>query len=83
MLIQVPARPPTDRQWAICIFDDLLEYAGPVSQMLFSQERLSFLAKQRLEIKSFINLSFSCNKADRLIRSNDWINLIYRSVEQI
>jgi len=26
-----PLRPASDRQWAICIFDDLLEYTGPVS----------------------------------------------------
>lgn len=27
----VPNRLPSDRQWAICIFDDLLEYTGPLS----------------------------------------------------
>ncbi|XP_057301681.1 importin-5-like isoform X2 [Hydractinia symbiolongicarpus] len=26
-----PSRPASDRQWAICIFDDLLEYTGPIS----------------------------------------------------
>lgn len=27
--------PWSDRQWGLCIFDDLLEYAGPVSILFF------------------------------------------------
>ena len=28
---QGPERPWADRQWSLCIFDDLVEHAGPVS----------------------------------------------------
>ena len=31
--LMVPERPASDRQWALCIYDDLLEYTGPVSSL--------------------------------------------------
>ena len=41
-LLQHPNRPASDRQWSLCIFDDLLEYAGPVSLHLAYFKRRSF-----------------------------------------
>ena len=35
VFLQSPGRPWPDRQWGLCIWDDLLEHLGPVSTYLY------------------------------------------------
>jgi len=47
-------RPASDRQWALCVFDDLLEYTGPASikyQQYFVKELLGGVADQSSEVR--------------------------------
>jgi len=47
-------RPWSDRQWSLCIFDDLLEHAGPASQTyqeFFLQLLLEYVADPQAEIR--------------------------------
>lgn len=48
-----PDRPWPDHQWGICVFDDVIEYAGPDSvkyQELFLRPMLDFLADKSAEV---------------------------------
>ncbi|ESO05871.1 hypothetical protein HELRODRAFT_188208 [Helobdella robusta] len=49
-----PDRPWSDRQWGLCIFDDLLEFAGPSSQMFiqyFLESMVKSITDQRPEVR--------------------------------
>nr|CAD2144527.1 unnamed protein product [Meloidogyne enterolobii] len=49
-----PRRPYQDRQWAICIFDDLIEFGGPSSlqyQHLFLQPLVNALSEKHSEVR--------------------------------
>lgn len=41
VVVQVEGRPAAHKQWALCIFDDVLEFASSVSDMLCSVAHLS------------------------------------------
>jgi len=47
-------RPASDRQWALCVFDDLLEYTGPASikfQQYFLKPLISGITDQNAEVR--------------------------------
>ncbi|XP_033100992.1 importin-5-like [Anneissia japonica] len=49
-----PGRPWTDRQWAICIFDDVIEYCGPCSwkyQQYFLRQMIDLLQDKSPEVR--------------------------------
>ncbi|XP_047523500.1 importin-5 [Pieris napi] len=49
-----PSRPYADRQWAICIFDDVIEFGGPACvkyQDIFLEPMLNGLREREPEIK--------------------------------
>jgi len=49
-----PHRPASDRQWALCVFDDLLEYTGSTSikfQQYFLKPLISGLTDQNAEVR--------------------------------
>eukprot|EP00111_Clytia_hemisphaerica_P019077 TCONS_00056356-protein len=52
--LMTPQRPASDRQWALCIFDDLLEYTGPVSwkyQGYFLKELINSIQDLSSEVR--------------------------------
>jgi len=49
-----PTRPWSDRQWGLCIFDDVLEYTGPLAlnyQQHFVQQMLHYLTDEQAEVR--------------------------------
>uniref|UniRef100_A0A0K8TSJ3 Putative karyopherin importin beta 3 n=1 Tax=Tabanus bromius TaxID=304241 RepID=A0A0K8TSJ3_TABBR len=49
-----PSRPWADRQWALCVFDDLIEHCGPVSaqyQQFFIQPMLQYVTDKSPEVR--------------------------------
>jgi hypothetical protein len=49
-----PERPYTDRQWALCVWDDVLEYCGPESikyQEFFLKRLLEQIADETPEVR--------------------------------
>merc|ERR1719278_2069592 len=48
------SRPWSDRQWGLCIFDDVLEYTGPLAlnyQQHFVQQMLHYLTDEQAEVR--------------------------------
>ncbi|SPP83609.1 importin-5 [Drosophila guanche] len=49
-----PSRPPTDRQWGVCVFDDLIEFCGPASapyQQIFTPALLQYVGDKSPEVR--------------------------------
>merc|ERR1719414_2172099 len=49
-----PTRPWSDRQWGLCIFDDVIEYTGPLAlnyQQHFVQQMLHYLTDEQAEVR--------------------------------
>jgi len=49
-----PSRPGSDRQWSLCIFDDLMEFAGPMSvkyRELFVKHLVSYILDPNPEVR--------------------------------
>lgn len=49
-----PARPWADRQWGLCIFDDVIEYCGPQCvqyQQIFTQPMLQYVTDKSSEVR--------------------------------
>jgi len=47
-------RPWSDRQWGLCIFDDVIEYTGPLAlnyQQHFVQQMLHYLTDEQAEVR--------------------------------
>merc|ERR1719510_2766159 len=48
------SRPWSDRQWGLCIFDDVIEYTGPLAlnyQQHFVQQMLHYLTDEQAEVR--------------------------------
>ena len=51
---QEQSRPWSDRQWGLCIFDDVIEYTGPLAlnyQQHFVQQMLHYLTDEQAEVR--------------------------------
>eukprot|EP00794_Sanderia_malayensis_P010931 gene10931-12092_t len=49
-----PSRPASDRQWSLCIFDDLIEYTGPASinfKDSFAHLMLNYIVDKNPEVR--------------------------------
>jgi len=58
-----PNRPASDRQWSLCIFDDLLEFAGPSSKDLkdqFTPFVLKYITDESPEVRQAAAYGIGC-----------------------
>ena len=54
---QSPERSEADKQWGLCIFDDVIEYYGPVSKFFLKQFLLFFCRSLRRRTSSCLSPS--------------------------
>merc|ERR1712013_566699 len=74
-----PQQPHSDRQWALCIFDDLLEYAGPSSikyQDVFLTPMLNSVQDANAEVRQAVTkiCKYNASKVDVNSVLTSWLS---------